>query len=177
MEGRWRGWIGCEGQRREGGEGCIYLYIYLLYFRSLRHPSIVQFIGLYAADGNHYMVTEFVEGGSLEYLLHWQPGFYPFPFQLFFCYSCYSCYERQLLSKYVGFFTYRDVIRLARDASAGMCLLEQRGIIHRDLAARNLLVHIILSSLDHHFITILSSFYHHSITILSLCYYRFTIVY
>lgn len=58
------------------------------------------------------MVTEFVEGGSLEYLLHWQPGF----------------------------FTYRDVIRLARDASAGMLLLEQRGIIHRDLAARNLLV-------------------------------------
>jgi hypothetical protein len=30
-------------------------------------------------------------------------------------------------------------VRLARDASAGLLLLEQRGIIHRDLAARNLL--------------------------------------
>lgn len=109
----------------------IFLFLIKKY-RSLRHPNIVQvplfikiyylyikfnsfflqFIGLYQADGNHYMVTEFVEGGSLEYLLHWQPGF----------------------------FTYRDVVRLARDAAAGMLLLEQRGIIHRDLAARNLLV-------------------------------------
>ncbi len=90
-----------------------------LYYSTLRHPNIVAFIGLYAAEKHHYMVTEFVEGGSLEFLLHWQPGF----------------------------FSYRDVVRLARDAAAGMLLLEHKGIIHRDLVARNLLVLSFLSPL------------------------------
>jgi len=81
--------------------------------RSLRHPNIVQFMGIFNdPQGRHYIVTEFVVGGNLESLLRQNPNM----------------------------FTETDLVRLARDAAAGMRLLEQKDIVHRDLAARNLLV-------------------------------------
>ena len=58
------------------------------------------------------MVTEFVSGGSLDDKLVNQP---------------FS-------------FTFKDLLGFARDAAAGMMLLEEKGVIHRDLAIRNLLV-------------------------------------
>ncbi len=58
------------------------------------------------------MVMEFVQGGSLDFMLQWQ----------------------------ATFFSYHDLLRLARDAACGLQLLEQKGVLHRDLAARNLLV-------------------------------------
>lgn len=35
----------------------------------MRHPNIVQFYGLFDKDDQYYIVTEFVEGGSLDCLL------------------------------------------------------------------------------------------------------------
>lgn len=45
--------------------------IYLFDFhRSLRHPNIVQFLGIFTSiEGERYIVTEFLSKGSLDQLL------------------------------------------------------------------------------------------------------------
>jgi predicted Ser/Thr protein kinase len=88
------------------------LYNEAFVLKSMRHPNIVQFYGLFDQEDKHYIVTEFVEGGSLE----------------------------SLLKAKASFFTLSDLVHLARDATWGMQLLEQKKVLHRDLAARNLLV-------------------------------------
>lgn len=41
--------------------------------QQLNHPNIVRIIDTFAADGDHYLVMEYVDGGSLETLLQKQP--------------------------------------------------------------------------------------------------------
>ena len=81
--------------------------------RSLTHPNIVQYFGIYSApDGAHYIVTEFLSKGSLLDYLH---------------------SERDNL-------TTVDLLNISKQIAAGMNYLEMNNIIHRDLAARNILV-------------------------------------
>eukprot|EP01119_Soliformovum_irregulare_P002202 TRINITY_DN1246_c0_g2_i1.p1 TRINITY_DN1246_c0_g2~~TRINITY_DN1246_c0_g2_i1.p1 ORF type:complete len:844 (+),score=234.65 TRINITY_DN1246_c0_g2_i1:364-2532(+) len=81
------------------------------FLSNFAHRNIVQFLGIFVENSNRYIVTEFLELGSLDNFL----------------YGNSQLEARQLLS-------------MARDAAAGMNYLSNQGIIHRDLAARNLLV-------------------------------------
>lgn len=80
---------------------------------SLRHPNLVQLLGLVINDQHLYLVTEFLSKGSLvDYL-------------------------RSRGRLHV---TKRDQIKFAHDTCAGMEYLESKKVVHRDLAARNVLV-------------------------------------
>jgi len=80
---------------------------------SLRHPNLVQMIGVVFDWPSVYLVTEFMGKGSLvDYL-------------------------RSRGRLHV---TKRDQINFACDTSAGMAYLESRKVVHRDLAARNVLI-------------------------------------
>eukprot|EP01116_Phalansterium_solitarium_P016947 TRINITY_DN4051_c0_g5_i3.p1 TRINITY_DN4051_c0_g5~~TRINITY_DN4051_c0_g5_i3.p1 ORF type:complete len:1197 (-),score=247.61 TRINITY_DN4051_c0_g5_i3:657-4247(-) len=81
-------------------------------WKTLIHPNIVQFLGIYRAKSGLYMVTEFMPLGSVLDLL---------------------C-QKQMELKPV------HLVDMLRDVAAGMSFLEQHNIVHRDLAARNLLV-------------------------------------
>ena len=89
---------------------------YHLLFRSLDHPNIVHYFGIYSApNGVHYIVTEFLSKGSLLHFLH---------------------SEKDNL-------TTVDLLNISKQTAAGMNYLESKNIIHRDLAARNILVKFI----------------------------------
>jgi len=83
----------------------------------LRHPNILQFIGV-AEDGNkHYIVTEFMGGGSLEAFL----------FKKFYIFNGNPSLR----------------LRFAKDIAKGMCYLhgwKPDPILHRDLGSRNILL-------------------------------------
>ncbi|KAG2379569.1 hypothetical protein C9374_006686 [Naegleria lovaniensis] len=85
---------------------------------SLRHPNIVNFYGVCLADSQQFMVTEFMQGGSLDHLI-------------------YSCKKK---TKYL---TLSQKIHLLKDISSGMSYLHEGRdsvIIHRDLKPANLLL-------------------------------------
>eukprot|EP01105_Mastigella_eilhardi_P026738 TRINITY_DN7867_c0_g1_i1.p1 TRINITY_DN7867_c0_g1~~TRINITY_DN7867_c0_g1_i1.p1 ORF type:complete len:718 (-),score=127.24 TRINITY_DN7867_c0_g1_i1:717-2597(-) len=80
--------------------------------KSLRHPCIVQYYGLYLHNDRIFICTELVAGGSLNTFLQ---------------------RERDTL-------TLKDLLSMAKCAAAGMVYLASNSIVHRDLACRNLLV-------------------------------------
>jgi len=91
----------------------LFIPSYHLLFRSLDHPNIVHYFGIYSApNGVHYIVTEFLSKGSLLHFLH---------------------SEKDNL-------TTVDLLNISKQTAAGMNYLESKNIIHRDLAARNILV-------------------------------------
>lgn len=79
-----------------------------------RHPNCVMFYGIFRrpSDGVLFMVSELMPLGSLESWLRAQPSLPPAPV----------------------------LLRLLRDASAGMIYLSSLGLVHRDIAARNCLL-------------------------------------
>jgi len=79
--------------------------------RQLRHPHIVQFLGLYAEDTQRYIVLEYMALGSVH----------------------------KLVKQYQNELEHGDLLAIARQAAAGMAYLEGVRIVHRDLALRNLL--------------------------------------
>ncbi|CAG7702927.1 unnamed protein product [Allacma fusca] len=80
---------------------------------SLRHPNLVQLLGVVLEGRNIYLVTEYMSKGSLlDYL-------------------------RSRGRLHV---TKTDQINFAYDTCAGMEYLEKRRVVHRDLAARNVLI-------------------------------------
>eukprot|EP01113_Clastostelium_recurvatum_P030186 TRINITY_DN3657_c0_g1_i1.p2 TRINITY_DN3657_c0_g1~~TRINITY_DN3657_c0_g1_i1.p2 ORF type:complete len:710 (+),score=139.93 TRINITY_DN3657_c0_g1_i1:2181-4310(+) len=81
-------------------------------FRTLRHPNIINYYGLYEDPQTREVsiVTQYMPEGSLDKFL-----------------------TKTVLSD-------RQVLQLARDVCAGMLQLENHKIVHCDLACRNLLV-------------------------------------
>lgn len=78
--------------------------------KSLKHPNVVQFFGLYQEEGVNYIVTEYMTHGSLETYI-----------------------RRHTV-------TPEKLVSFAKDICSGMAYLESQKIIHRDLALRNVLV-------------------------------------
>ncbi|XP_033750735.1 tyrosine-protein kinase CSK-like isoform X2 [Pecten maximus] len=79
---------------------------------SLRHPNLVQLIGVVLGD-NILIVTEFMGKG---------------------------CLVEYLRSRGRSVITKKDQIDFATDTCSGMQYLESKKLVHRDLAARNVLV-------------------------------------
>jgi c-src tyrosine kinase len=80
---------------------------------SLKHPNLVQLLGVVMDGSTIYLVTEYMSKGSLlDYL-------------------------RSRGRLHV---TKTDQINFAYDTCAGMEYLERRKVVHRDLAARNVLI-------------------------------------
>jgi len=76
------------------------------------HPFIVQFLGKYISGNDQYIVTEYVQMGSLS----------------------------DFLTKNKKTLTFADLFHMIWTAAKGMAFLEKKKIVHRDLAARNFLV-------------------------------------
>eukprot|EP00475_Leptophrys_vorax_P022165 TRINITY_DN30155_c0_g1_i1.p1 TRINITY_DN30155_c0_g1~~TRINITY_DN30155_c0_g1_i1.p1 ORF type:complete len:332 (-),score=56.38 TRINITY_DN30155_c0_g1_i1:496-1491(-) len=80
--------------------------------RSLRHPNIVEFMGVCIEQPNICIVTEYLKKGSLHDLL------------------------RDRKSKW----TWKRYLHISQDIVRGLMWLHRKGIIHRDLKPSNLLV-------------------------------------
>eukprot|EP01119_Soliformovum_irregulare_P011857 TRINITY_DN3018_c0_g1_i1.p1 TRINITY_DN3018_c0_g1~~TRINITY_DN3018_c0_g1_i1.p1 ORF type:complete len:683 (-),score=191.43 TRINITY_DN3018_c0_g1_i1:106-2154(-) len=77
----------------------------------LQHPNVIHYMGIWSASpSEHYMVMEYIHGGSLEKLVTDVP-----------------LNATQLFS-------------IARQTAAGLTYLHSKRVLHRDLACRNLLV-------------------------------------
>jgi serine/threonine protein kinase len=74
--------------------------------RSLRHPNIVEFMGVCIEQPNICIVTEYLKKGSLHDLLR----------------------ERK------GKWTWKRYLHVAQDIVRGLMWLHRKGIIHRDLS-------------------------------------------
>jgi serine/threonine protein kinase len=83
--------------------------------RTLRHPNIVEFLGVCMEAPNLCLVTEYLSNGSLEDVL-----------------------ERMSLKD--GKFSLKRIISLAKDIARGLNWLHHKGIIHRDLKSANILL-------------------------------------
>jgi len=77
--------------------------------KSLHHPHIVAFLGIYEENGVKYICTEFLPEGSLESLL-----------------------RKQVIP-------WANCVSISMEIVAGMSFLASHHIIHRDLASRNVL--------------------------------------
>eukprot|EP01104_Vermistella_antarctica_P021201 TRINITY_DN941_c0_g1_i2.p1 TRINITY_DN941_c0_g1~~TRINITY_DN941_c0_g1_i2.p1 ORF type:complete len:387 (-),score=111.37 TRINITY_DN941_c0_g1_i2:105-1265(-) len=80
--------------------------------RDLRHPNVVQLLGLCKHQTGIFIVTEFVRGGDL----------------------------RKVLKNTARHLPWSLRCKIASDVAAAMAYLHSRSIIHRDLKAANLLV-------------------------------------
>ena len=96
----------------------------LVMLMDVRHTHITQLIGAIMADDNknsvnwhgRAIVSEFLEGGDVETLLH-GPG-----------------------SKSRPPITTYNLVKIARDAARGMTYLHTQGIVHKDLKPANMLL-------------------------------------
>jgi len=79
---------------------------------SVRHPNVLQFLGIYHGKTGDGLVTEFMHMGSLDNVL----------------------YQRDLVVPV------ETRVTICGSLSAGIAYLHHRGIIHRDIAARNVLI-------------------------------------
>jgi len=85
---------------------------------SLRSPNVVTFYGVCLTNESKYMVTEFMQGGSLETFIH-------------------AC---KLKKKFI---TLKQKIHLLSDVASGMSYLHSdrdQAIMHRDLKPGNILL-------------------------------------
>jgi serine/threonine protein kinase len=110
FEGKWKGCNVALKTLKNNGKQAILLHEASV-LRKLRHPRVVQFLGLYMDDNRLFMVTEYFPCGSLLDLLETQG---------------------ENLSMEVKLIIMTEV-------AAAMSFLENSSVIHRDLAARNCL--------------------------------------
>jgi len=80
--------------------------------RDMRHPNVVQFMGLSRNGTEVFIITEYISGGDL----------------------------RKLLKDETRELTWLLRARLATDCAYAMTFLHSKGLIHRDLKSNNLLV-------------------------------------
>lgn len=80
--------------------------------KSLRHPNIVQFMGLSKHRNDYYIVTEFISGGDLRHLL--------------------KDHSKEL--------SWKMRVKMALDTAQALTFLHSKGLMHRDLKSHNLLV-------------------------------------
>ncbi|KAI6650330.1 Lim kinase [Oopsacas minuta] len=84
----------------------------LTILKSLSHPNILRFIGVFLPEkGGISLITEFLDGGTLNSVI---------------------CKKET--------FPWLDRIRIARDIAAGMDYLHEHIIVHRDLNSHNVLL-------------------------------------
>mmetsp|Transcript_11979 Transcript_11979/g.18229 ORF Transcript_11979/g.18229 Transcript_11979/m.18229 type:complete len:336 (-) Transcript_11979:59-1066(-) len=84
----------------------------MLTLRQMRHPNILQMIGLCKHQSGIFIVTEYISGGNLRKRLKDESIKMPWPLR----------------------------VQIALDIAQGMMFLHSRGYIHRDLKSHNLLV-------------------------------------
>eukprot|EP00730_Choanoeca_flexa_P019751 TRINITY_DN9658_c0_g1_i6.p2 TRINITY_DN9658_c0_g1~~TRINITY_DN9658_c0_g1_i6.p2 ORF type:complete len:275 (+),score=57.06 TRINITY_DN9658_c0_g1_i6:1392-2216(+) len=80
--------------------------------KTLSHPNVLKFVGLYYSDDKLHLVTEFIDNGTLQRLI--MDDSVPLSWGL--------------------------KIELAGDIANGMAFLHERSVIHRDLKTENCLV-------------------------------------
>jgi len=78
----------------------------------MRHPNVVQFMGLCRHGTDIFIVTEYIRGGDLRHILKDEAKEMPWLLRA----------------------------RIATDVAYAMTFLHSKGIIHRDLKSNNLLV-------------------------------------
>jgi len=81
--------------------------------KNLDHVNVVKFFGICVVNEVQYIVTEFMDRGSVISFLSEKTKEDVSPLQ---------------------------VVKMAKDSANGMAYLSMRGVVHRDLAARNLLI-------------------------------------
>jgi len=81
--------------------------------KKLSHPNIVQYIGVLYLNPDWYLMTEFMDKGSLE------------------------SYLKNNTKKDVSA---KELVSISSGIAKGMIYLSAEGIVHRDLAARNVLL-------------------------------------
>jgi LIM domain kinase 1 len=79
--------------------------------RNVRHPNIIQFIGICRCDYGFFIITELIEGGDLRRLLK---------------------SDKNL--------SWKDIIKIAIDICSAMNYLHAREFLHRDLKSKNILI-------------------------------------
>ena len=83
--------------------------------RTLRHPNVVEYLGVVNYGNSIAIVTEFMEGGTLDDLLSENKG-----------------KKKQIRMN--------KCLKYLKDISRGLAWLHHRGIIHRDLKPTNILL-------------------------------------
>jgi hypothetical protein len=88
----------------------------------LKHPNVVQLIGVCSMVEPRFMVIEYMENGDLhQYLQHFEVN-------------------EKMLNEEKQLISYETLLGMAADIACGMGYMASRFFIHRDLAARNCLV-------------------------------------
>jgi len=83
--------------------------------RTLRHPNVVEYLGVAIFHGALAIVSEYMEGGTLHTLVE----------------------EKRKIGKKLPI---KRVLKFLKDISRGLSWLHHRGIIHRDLKPTNILL-------------------------------------
>jgi serine/threonine protein kinase len=121
---------------------------------SLRHPNIVLYMGVSVYRKRLWMITEYMEGGSLFDLLH----------------------TKNIRLKD------EEILQISEDIAKGMAHLHSRGVLHCDLKSSNILVNVFRANFlthslphihqpqIHHSLSSLLFFYDNSNTYSSLSY-------
>jgi serine/threonine protein kinase len=80
--------------------------------KTLNHPNLVQFFGSFSLNNEMYIVTEYIQGGTV----------------------------RKFVEKDKGDIPWATRVKMANDVASVIAFLHSRNIIHRDIKSENLLL-------------------------------------